>query len=35
MSELTIQDLPEEVIAEIFKWVDKETLKNVVLTCQG
>jgi hypothetical protein len=32
MEEKTIEDVPGEVLTEIFKFVDKKTLKNVALT---
>lgn len=34
MSELRIENFPEEVSAEVFKWLDLESLKNAVLTCK-
>lgn len=34
MSLTTIESLPEEMLVEIFKLLDQESLKNVVLTCK-
>lgn len=34
MSEMSIENLPEEVMIEIFKFVDQKSLKNVTMTCK-
>lgn len=34
MSLKTVEDLPFEVIENVFKWLDQKSLKNVVLTCK-
>lgn len=34
MNQITVEDLPEEVAVAVFKWLDTESLKNVMLTCK-
>lgn len=34
MEDKTIENLPEEILIEVFKSLDTKSLKNAVLTCK-